>query len=112
MSSNTVLFKTSSAVIDRVSGLTLDKIMYVVKECSAFNFEIQGHTDSAGNRENNIALSTARADAVKSYMIARGIPARRMEILGLGPDKPLADNQTSQGRAKNRRIEFKIAGEG
>lgn len=112
MSANTVLFQTGSAVIDRVSGVTLDKIMQVVSKCSALSFEIHGHTDSAGNRENNIILSTARAEAVKNYMINRGVNAEKIEIVGFGPDTPIADNQTSTGRAKNRRIEFKIAGEG
>ena len=112
MKANAVLFESGSANIDRISGKTLDKIMYVAQECNRINFTVHGHTDSAGDRGNNIALSRARAAAVKTYLVSRGLTENRIDIVGSGPDLPVADNTTRDGRAKNRRIEFKIAEEG
>ena len=112
MKSNAVLFESGSANIDRISGQTLDKIMYVAQECNRVNFTVHGHTDAAGDRGSNIALSRARAGAVKAYLVSRGLAENRIDIVGSGPDLPVADNTTRDGRAKNRRIEFKIAEEG
>ncbi|MCK9280284.1 MAG: OmpA family protein [Melioribacteraceae bacterium] len=69
--------------------------------------EIQGHTDSIGSESYNQKLSEKRANAVKNYLLARGIAASRLSIKGLGESSPMADNNTADGRAMNRRIEFK-----
>jgi OOP family OmpA-OmpF porin len=68
---------------------------------------IIGHTDNSGNRTSNIALSQARADAVKGYLVGKGISPQQMTATGVGPDQPIASNDTSDGRARNRRIEFR-----
>ena len=112
MSANSVLFESGSATIDRASGATLDKVMFVANRCANFRFSILGHTDSTGDRDRNVQLSKARADAVKDYLTNRGILAERVETTGVGPDLPVADNETVAGRAKNRRIEFKLFEEG
>jgi outer membrane protein OmpA-like peptidoglycan-associated protein len=70
--------------------------------------EISGHTSSEGNPERNLALSLARAEAVKLYLLKRGIEPDRVLAVGHGSEVPLADNTTEDGRRKNRRIEFRI----
>jgi len=69
---------------------------------------ITGHTDNVGDRDSNAKLSQARADAVKQYLVDKGVAADRIETRGAGPDEPIADNDTPAGQQKNRRIEFKL----
>ena len=69
---------------------------------------IEGHTDSTGKESFNIYLSNQRAKAVREYMISRGISADRLEAIGYGPSRPIANNKTRSGRAANRRVEFTI----
>ncbi len=109
MQANAVVFKTGSAEISRVSGQTLDKIMAVSETCASnLRYEIEGHTDDTGERENNLVLSRARAQAVANYMAASGYDAGRLLVTGYGPDRPKGDNATVEGRATNRRIEFRV----
>jgi len=70
-------------------------------------FEIQGHTDNVGSEEFNQKLSDERAEAVRAYMIEKGIAAERLTAKGYSMSTPAAPNDTKEGRAKNRRIEFK-----
>ena len=67
---------------------------------------IVGHTDDFGPAEDNLILSQDRADAVRRYLIKRGIAADRLEAVGRGETQPIASNETPRGRAKNRRVEF------
>ena len=109
MDANAVVFKTGSAEISRESGLTLDKIMAVSDSCAdTLQFEVGGHTDNTGEREANVALSQARAQAVANYMQTIGFDTARLIVQGYGPDQPKGDNDTPEGRAANRRIEFKV----
>lgn len=109
MQANAVVFQTGSAEISRVSGQTLDKIMAVSDTCAPdLLYEIEGHTDDTGERENNLALSRARAQAVANYMAAAGFDRARLVVTGYGPDRPRSDNATADGRAANRRIEFRV----
>ncbi|MEL7231330.1 MAG: OmpA family protein [Pseudomonadota bacterium] len=109
MTANAVVFETGSAVISRESGQTLDKIMAVSATCADnLKFEVGGHTDSSGNPAANISLSRARAQAVSNYMQAAGFDANRLLVIGYGPERPIADNATPEGRAQNRRIEFSV----
>jgi len=70
--------------------------------------EIGGHTDNIGSDNTNKTLALKRANAVKNYLVARGISANRLTVTGYGETKPIADNKTAEGRAMNRRIEFKV----
>ena len=83
-----------------------------MRQCGDFSFQVNGHTDSVGNRDRNIELSLARAAAVKVYMVSRGASAEKIDAVGFGPDVPISDNETAAGRSANRRIEFKILEEG
>lgn len=109
MDANAVVFNRGSAEISRESGLTLDKIMAVSDLCSeTLLFEVGGHTDNSGDRAANLTLSEARAQAVANYMAATGFDTARLIVQGYGPDQPKLDNATPEGRAANRRIEFKV----
>ena len=102
-------FEPSSSVI-RPSGLSiLDEMVVTMRKLGDKKFEIIGHTDSQGARDANIALSRARAETVVNYMTSKGISANLMTASGVGPDRPTASNATAEGRARNRRIEFRMS---
>jgi OOP family OmpA-OmpF porin len=103
-----IAFARGSSDIGRSSGKALDKLVAVAGACSDLRLEIQGHTDSSGRREDNLRLSRDRADAVKDYLVARGLSPDRLVAVGFGPDRPIASNRTNAGRARNRRIEYRI----
>jgi OOP family OmpA-OmpF porin len=69
-----------------------------------FNIEVRGYTDSRGNDDYNLGLSQRRADAVRDYLVEKGTPAERLTAVGLGEADPIADNDTEEGRALNRRV--------
>jgi OOP family OmpA-OmpF porin len=105
---NRIVFASNRTRITRSSGPALDKFAALARACSDFPLEIQGHTDSRGQRDANLALSRERAIAVKDYLVDRGLSADRLTAVGFGPDRPAASNRTETGRARNRRIEFRI----
>ena len=86
----------------------LDRLAALARHCLAggLALEIAGHTDAVGDAEANRALSLARARAVRSALAERGVPPERMHAAGFGASRPVADNETAEGRARNRRIEF------
>lgn len=104
----TVQFESGSAVLTPVGIAVLDQMATAIAQVGAPSLDIIGHTDAAGDRQTNILLSMARADAVKAYLVRKGIAAERMIVSGRGPDQPVDDNATPAGRARNRRIEFTI----
>jgi OOP family OmpA-OmpF porin len=101
-------FKTGSAVILPQSYKILDNAVEILKANPKMKVEIQGYTDSRGKAASNVRLSNARAKAVFTYLVKKGIPAAQMKYKGYGPANPIAPNTTDEGRAKNRRIEFKV----
>lgn len=101
-------FEVGSATILPKSYKTLDNAVAILKEYGALKVEIAGHTDNSGTPDGNKKLSQERADSVKSYMIDKGIGGSRILAVGYGQDKPVADNKSKAGKAKNRRIEFHL----
>lgn len=101
-------FETGKATIKSKSFPLLDQIANIFIENSNYIIEVQGHTDNTGKAEVNKKLSDKRAHAVMDYLVKKGVAADRMTAVGYGPDVPIADNKTKAGRAKNRRVEFKI----
>jgi OOP family OmpA-OmpF porin len=87
----------------------LDQMAAAIRKLDDPFIAIIGNTDNTGNRQSNIELSLARASAVKAYLVAKGIPAPNLSGSGQGPDNPIADNSTEEGRARNRRIDFRIS---
>lgn len=106
-----ITFDHNKATIRPESKTTLDKSVGVLKEFSALRVMIAGHTDNTGPRDKNVALSQQRAESVKTYLVDQGIDATRIETRGAGPDEPVDTNATAAGRARNRRIEFKLIAE-
>lgn len=103
-----VEFETGSANLTPAGQALLDEMAAAVKRMGNKRIEIIGHTDSAGLRDSNLALSKARADAVKNYLAAREVSPNLISTAGRGPDEPVASNATAAGRARNRRIQFRI----
>jgi outer membrane protein OmpA-like peptidoglycan-associated protein len=101
-----VVFKTGSAVIEPSSEEILMKAFNTLSENKDLQVEIRGYTDNVGNRKSNLRLSQRRADAVKAWLVKKGISGDRIGAKGYGPDNPVASNKTAEGRQKNRRIEF------
>lgn len=103
-----IRFASGNAVIRPGSFATLNAVVKVLNDYPALRLEIDGHTDDTGDRERNLKLSEARAQAVKNYLVKKGIEESRLVAIGFGPDRPLDTNKTASGRARNRRIEFKL----
>ncbi|MEN7343311.1 MAG: OmpA family protein [Pseudomonadota bacterium] len=102
-----ILFATGSATIRPESTPTLKEIARTMDRYPDLRLRIEGHTDTMGSAATNKALSTARADAVREHLMeAYGISGDRLESDGFGPDKPVADNGTPEGRQQNRRVEL------
>ncbi len=105
-----VQFETNSYALLPISKVELDKLLQILTENSTLKLEIMGHTDNIGKAEDNIKLSTNRAKSVVDYLVSKGIPTARLSYKGLGSTKPIADNNTEEGRKRNRRTEFVIVG--
>jgi outer membrane protein OmpA-like peptidoglycan-associated protein len=101
-------FESSSADITGGSDALLDTLAEVLERCGAVHIEIAGHTDASGPRDENLELSLLRAEAVMGRLASAGVAAERLTAVGYGPDQPLVDNVTPDGRAQNRRIEFRV----
>ena len=101
-------FESGKAALTPSGMAILDQMSEALKKLNGIKVEVIGHTDNAGSRAGNLSLSQARAEAVKTYVAARGIQADSIAVSGEGPDRPVADNRTPDGRARNRRIEFKV----
>ena len=101
-------FETGKAVIKPGSFPILDEVVTLMKSRSALKMGVYGHTDSRGVASNNLKLSGERAASVVAYLVGHGIAASRLQSQGFGQTKPIADNATDAGRAKNRRVEFKM----
>lgn len=103
-----VTFAFDSAKLNPQFDPVLDKLAQTLSEYNKTVIQIAGHTDSTGAHAYNMKLSEQRAQSVKTYLAGRGVPVQRMQTVGAGPDFPIADNATSEGRAENRRVEITI----
>jgi OOP family OmpA-OmpF porin len=103
-----IRFESGRATIDPDSAGLLDRLIETALRCPTATIEIAGHTDSAGEDAANQALSEKRAQAVVDYLVKAGLPANRFTAVGYGSTQPVADNESDEGRAQNRRIEFLV----
>lgn len=100
-----LLFASGSARLDPASYPRLDRVVEYMTHRPSSRIRIEGHTDNVGNPQRNLRLSEARARAVRDYLVAHGIDASRIEAVGFGDQRPIASNDTEEGRQQNRRIE-------
>jgi outer membrane protein OmpA-like peptidoglycan-associated protein/tetratricopeptide (TPR) repeat protein len=105
---NDINYKTASATLEESSKLILSDFATYLKENPGMQVEIRGHTDDVGDAGKNKSLSAERAFEVLNFLVAEGVNAKQLTYQGYGEEKPIADNATDEGRAKNRRTEFFI----
>jgi outer membrane protein OmpA-like peptidoglycan-associated protein len=105
-----VQFATGTAVVNADARESLAKFSGIVASYPALRFNVEGHTDSVGSVAMNKELSLKRAITVRDYLISQGVPASRIDVAGLGLSAPIGDNTTSDGRARNRRVEIVVSG--
>lgn len=103
-----VTFRSGSAQLTPDSYAVLDQVAQSLIANPAVRIEVAGHTDASGSRALNTRLSLARAEAVRNYLISKGVAPDRLVARGYGPDRPVADNSTPSGRAMNRRVELNL----
>ena len=102
-----IQFNSNSDVLKNSSYNSLNEVADLMKE-NNFDLKLSGYTDNTGKAEYNLELSRRRANAVKQYLVDKGIDAGRLSADGFGIANPVADNSTPQGRAQNRRVELEI----
>jgi outer membrane protein OmpA-like peptidoglycan-associated protein len=101
-------FETSKDIIEESSKPSLNTLADKLKQKGEWNLLLSGHTDNVGDDDANMILSKNRAEAVKNYLISKGIAENRIKVNYFGETKPIADNTAPEGRQKNRRVEFVI----
>jgi OOP family OmpA-OmpF porin len=104
----TIRFESRRSSLDPDSAGLLDRLIETALRCPTANIEVAGHTDSDGDNAANQALSEKRAQAVMDYLVKAGLPAGRFTAIGYGSTEPVAANDTDEGKAQNRRIEFVV----
>ena len=108
MAAKNVFFSTGSYKLLAKSNKALNEVADILKADESLMIDIDGHTDEVGTNESNLVLSENRAAAVRNYLVSKGIAESRMKSTGYGEEKPIADNKTAAGRAKNRRTEMTV----
>lgn len=108
VAAKSIYYMSGKAIIQKVSYPKLDVVVKVLKADTALQISIEGHTDNKGNATANLKLSASRAQAVKNYLIKKGIAQSRITAQGFGDAKPIVSNATPAGRAKNRRVELHL----
>jgi len=102
-----VTFENDSAQLKPESAATLDPVAASLLAWSDVRVEVEGHTDSTGSDAYNLKLSQRRAEAVRDYLVSKGVDAARLEAKGYGETQPITTNDSAEGRARNRRVELK-----
>jgi outer membrane protein OmpA-like peptidoglycan-associated protein/tetratricopeptide (TPR) repeat protein len=105
-----VFFDTGKSTIRVESNAELDRLVQLMNDVPSLKIELSGHTDNTGSATSNQQLSQDRAQAVVNYLVSKGISASRLTAKGYGSDRPVASNDTAEGRQENRRTEFEIIG--
>jgi outer membrane protein OmpA-like peptidoglycan-associated protein len=103
-----LLFDVDRYDLRDTSRENLQRLAGVLNKYPDTNILIEGHTDSNGTREHNIQLSARRANSVAHYLAQLNVPSGRFSVMGFGPDEPIADNATAEGRQQNRRVDLAI----
>ena len=101
-------FETGKADLEEDSYKVLDELVAYLNRKDDERIELQGHTDNVGSAKSNLILSEARANTVRTYLLAKGIDPNRVTAKGYGLTVPVSSNKTEEGRAQNRRTEVKI----
>jgi len=107
-----VVFASGQYALRKDALPKLDKVAAALRELGGKTFLVEGHTDSVGSDELNQALSVKRAQSVSDYLVHLGISSQQIKAVGLGKSRPIADNETAQGRATNRRVEIVVQSDG
>ena len=108
LNENAVRFDTNKSTLTSTAKANLDKLVAVFNQYPDTDIQIYGYTDSTGKADYNLTLSGQRANAVKTYLSSKGLSSSRFKTTGLGIADPIASNETVDGRAQNRRVEFAI----
>jgi len=107
---NYVQFLKGSAILTKSAKAELDKLVNaLINDHPLVRVSVEGHTDDTGNDDINQKLSEQRAEAVKSYLAGKKVDAARVNTVGYGKSQPVVDNGTAEGKARNRRVEFKVS---
>ncbi|MEZ4916092.1 MAG: OmpA family protein [Chitinophagales bacterium] len=101
-------FETGKSIIKKSSYSSLDNLTQILKDHPDYRLLVEGHTDSVGSAESNMTLSQARANAVKDFLMKKGVSGDKIITKGFGETKPVASNDTAAGRQENRRVEMTI----
>ncbi|MBK9249379.1 MAG: OmpA family protein [Ignavibacteria bacterium] len=108
---NNLFFNFGKSNIRKESESELNRLFSLLQNSPNMKIEVSGHTDNIGNESSNISLSLDRATAIKEFLVTKGIQVGRISVKGYGKSKPIAGNDTDEGRQKNRRVEFVILSE-
>lgn len=103
-----IYFKRNSNELPDQAFETLDRIADFLVQSPASSIAIKGYTDSSGNYNYNVSVSEFRANSIKSYLVGKGVHVSRIDSVGLGPQDPIATNETAEGRSRNRRVEIEL----
>lgn len=106
--SGSVLFRSGEAMLLPGAETKLSQVVDALSTMDPRNLVVEGHTDSQGSDQYNLGLAQRRADTVRSYLVSSGYPSGQVRSLGIGEGRPIADNNTNEGRANNRRVEIVI----
>jgi OmpA-OmpF porin, OOP family len=105
---NNLIFAQGKSVIDPKSYAELDEVVQMLKENPRIEIQLEGHTDNVGSPKANMELSQSRVDAVKKYLVEKGIAKNRIQTKAFGGSQPLRNEMTPDARAANRRVEMRI----